>query len=232
MRKIFVITWASILIFSLLAGCIVEEPQTDTITIDATPTLVSFMRTQNKNALRPLLFREDDFDWGIGVYGELTDHLAVDWGFVEEYVDEEFVAADLIADDTMGAFINLNPSREMVKGGYTEWSPIGASQVVHYYEDESIAQQVGRLEQSRSEQIGTGGIEHITPRLNSVAESCWRARDSRIGEYQNCAFFGQYGNYVTFAGMVVDEENFTMEHWLEFTNLIQDKIVAVVDSEQ
>ncbi|MBE2221898.1 MAG: hypothetical protein IAF02_10175 [Anaerolineae bacterium] len=227
MKEYVKLTWVLILSLILLTGCAYETGQR---VASASPTPSLGVQTKSPDNLRPLLFKEGDLNWGLGIYREETAGLINNWGFVAEFYEEEFDEEDLIPDDIMGANLYIDPSRWTPKG-YTRGSPIGTYQEVWYYAEETFAQQAGRMNKIRNNQIGIIGTENITPRLNSVVESCWSARNSQVGEYQNCYFLGQYGNYVTTASMFVDGEKLTIAHWIELVDVIQDRLIAQVEKE-
>ena len=219
--------WVLVVGLILSTGC---KHQPGQLVVSASPTPSLGVQTKNPDHLRSLLFKEDDLNWGLGIYREETAGLINNWGFVAESFEEEFDEEDLVPDDIMGANLYINPSRWTPKG-YTIGSPIGTRQEVWYYAEETFAQQAGRMDKIRSNRIGIIGTENITPRLNLVVESCWSARDSQVGEYQNCHFMGQYGNYVTTASMFVDGKKLTIAHWIELVDVIQDRLVAQVEKE-
>ena len=187
----------------------------------STPTPSWGVQTINPEYIRPTLFSAEDLNWEVGTYREMTAGLINHWTFDEGV---------FIADDVMGALIEVSPGVWRAKGGYISGGEKNASQDVMLYADESTALLVGELGRERSESFGLTGYENADPRLNIVVERCWRASGTD-GEYQNCTFWGQHGRYVLSARMTVDGEIITMNDWVVFLNVIQDRLIAQVERE-
>ena len=203
----------------LLMGCQISALNPSSF---GTPTPSWGVQTKDADYLRPALFKEEDMNWEVGTYREMTAGLNNDW---------EFNEGKFYADDVMGAVLEVYPSVRAPKKGYQRGGFLSAGQTIMLYVDEATAIRVGELEKERSERIGIIGTQNGEPRLNIVVESCWGGYNKDVGNYQNCNFWGQHGRYVMLANMTVDGEIITMEDWSKFIDVIQDRLIAQVEKE-
>ena len=175
-----------------------------------TPTSSFNRRTENAEAIRPLLIVPDDL------------------GIAEEYYEEEtegLLDHDFSPSDVMNAQIYLNlQTRNGIRAH-------GAYQDVLVYHDKEEATQVFEFEKDRFGRH-LGEPKNVNLRIKNILAGC-RPKPSK--DYETCKLMVQHGRYLIIANMIVGESRdivFTMDDWENFINVIQDRVIQQVTLEQ